>query len=158
MPGVELVTESIERIEPVGVRTADGRLHELDVLVCATGFHVDSFVRPMTIRGLDGLLLDDVWKDRPSAYMSVAVPGFPNFLMKLVSHVERESNTYLVPSVQAATRFELERVEAAKHTVWATGCRSWYLDDRGIPFLWPFPFARFTAEMEQPRFEDYATG
>ena len=36
-PNAELVTEGIERIEPEGVRTRDGVLHELDVLVLATG-------------------------------------------------------------------------------------------------------------------------
>jgi cation diffusion facilitator CzcD-associated flavoprotein CzcO len=183
VPQAELVTESIERIEAGGVRTRDGRLHELDVLVCATGFHVDAFVRPMAIRGLGGVMLDDVWKDRPSAYMSVGVPGFPNFfmlngpnspvgnfslirtaemqfeyLMKLVDHVAATGGTHLAPSADAALRFESERTETAKQTVWATGCRSWYLDDRGIPFLWPFPFTRFTEEMEKPRFEDYTVG
>jgi cation diffusion facilitator CzcD-associated flavoprotein CzcO len=183
VPQAELVTEPIERVEAGGVRTADGRLHELDVLVCATGFHVDAFVRPMSIRGLDGVTLDEVWKDRPSAYMSVGIPGFPNFfmingpnspvgnfslirtaemqfdyLMKLVDRVQQGGHVHAVPRPEAAERFEEERVEAAKHTVWATGCRSWYLDDRGIPFLWPFPFSRFTEEMEKPRFEDYSIG
>ncbi|MAG30510.1 MAG: monooxygenase [Deltaproteobacteria bacterium] len=181
LPQTELVTESIERIEPEGVRTADGRLHELDVLVLATGFKVDAFVRPMTVRGLDGLLLDDVWRERPSAYMSVGIPGFPNFfmingpnspvgnfslirtaemqfayLMKLVGAVRKGSLEIAMPTAEAAARFEAERIETAKGTVWATGCNSWYLDDRGIPFLWPFPFSRFTDEMENPRFEDYA--
>ncbi len=35
---VELVTEGIDRIEPRGIVTNDGQLHELDVLVLATGF------------------------------------------------------------------------------------------------------------------------
>jgi cation diffusion facilitator CzcD-associated flavoprotein CzcO len=177
----ELVTTTIERIEPKGVRTSDGRLHELDVLVLATGFHVDRFVRPMTIKGSEGVLLDDVWKQRPSAYLAVGVPGFPNFfmlngpnspvgnfslimtaelqfeyLMQLVEHVRSGDLDFAMPSSEAAARFEEERVEAAKHTVWATGCNSWYLDDRGIPFAWPFPFTRFRAEMSKPRLEDYA--
>ena len=46
-PNAELVTEAIERIVPEGVRTKDGELHELDVLVLATGFHADAFMRPM---------------------------------------------------------------------------------------------------------------
>jgi len=183
LPQSELVTSGIERIEAEGVRTKDGELHELDVLVCATGFHVDAFVRPMIVRGLDGVLLDDVWKDRPSAYMSVGIPGFPNFfmlngpnspvgnfslistaemqfayLMRLVEHVGRSEQRFAVPSEGAALRFEQERVAAAANTVWATGCRSWYLDDRGVPFVWPFPFSRFTEEMEKPRFEDYQLG
>jgi cation diffusion facilitator CzcD-associated flavoprotein CzcO len=180
-PNAELVTESIERIEPTGVRTTDGRLHELDVLVLATGFHVDRFMRPMTIRGEQGRLLDDVWKDRPSAYLAVGVPGFPNFfmlngpnspvgnfsliqtaelqfeyVMQLVDHVRKGKLETAMPTPEAAERFETERVAAAKETVWATGCRSWYLDDRGIPFAWPFPFSRFRAEMAGPRLEDYS--
>jgi cation diffusion facilitator CzcD-associated flavoprotein CzcO len=182
-PQAELVTEPIDRIEAGGIRTTDGRLHELDILVCATGFKVDAFVRPMTVRGLDGALLDDVWKDRPSAYLSVTVPGFPNFfmlngpnspvgnfslirtaemecayLMQLVDHLLESENDWACPSQEAATRFEKEREAAAKNTVWATGCRSWYLDDRGIPFVWPFSFGRFTDEMANPRIEDYAVG
>lgn len=179
-PNAELVTEDVKRVERGGVRTVDGRLHELDVLVLATGFRVDRFMRPMTIRGRDGLLLDDVWAERPSAYLAVGVPGFPNFFMlngpnspvgnfslvqtaemqfdyvlKLVEFVREGALDFAVPSDTAARRFEDERTEAAKKTVWATGCRSWYLDDRGIPFAWPFPFGRFRSEMAAPRLEDY---
>ncbi|MEE2664812.1 MAG: NAD(P)/FAD-dependent oxidoreductase [Myxococcota bacterium] len=180
-PNTELVTESIERIEPRGVRTRDGRLHEIDVLVLASGFQVDRFMRPMKIVGCNGVLLDDVWKARPSAYLSVAVAGFPNFFMlngpnspvgnfslvqtaemqfaymlKLVEQVQRGELETAMPTAEAAARFEDERVAAAKKTVWATGCRSWYLDDRGIPFAWPFAFSRFRAEMAAPKLEDYA--
>jgi hypothetical protein len=59
------------------------------------------------------------------------------------------------PTREAARRFEDERTEAAKKTVWATGCRSWYLGDRGIPFAWPFPCERFRKEMRALQFEDY---
>ncbi|MBG7606389.1 MAG: NAD(P)/FAD-dependent oxidoreductase, partial [Actinobacteria bacterium] len=45
-PNAELVTSPIVRIEPGGIRTDDGRLHELDVIVLATGFQVDRFMRP----------------------------------------------------------------------------------------------------------------
>jgi cation diffusion facilitator CzcD-associated flavoprotein CzcO len=179
-PNAELVTETIERVEPRGIRTTDGRLHELDVLVLATGFHVDRFMRPMTVRGAGGVLLDDIWKERPSAYMAVGVPGLPNFfmlngpnspvgnfslvqtaemqfayVMQLVDHVRSGALEAVMPRADAAARFEHERTEAASKTVWATGCRSWYLDDRGIPFAWPFPFSRFREEMATPRLEDY---
>src|SRR5262249_59815760 len=57
-PNADLVTEAIDRVEPEGVRTVDGRLHELDVLVLATGFHADAFMRPMEIVGRGGKTLD----------------------------------------------------------------------------------------------------
>ena len=53
-PNARLVTEPIERIEKSGVRTRDGRLHELDVLILATGFRVDRFMRPMEVVGRGG--------------------------------------------------------------------------------------------------------
>ena len=37
-PNVEFNTTTIEEINPRGIRLADGRDIELDVLVCATGF------------------------------------------------------------------------------------------------------------------------
>ena len=179
-PSVEVVTDAIERIEPTGVRTVDGRLHEVDILVLATGFHVDAFMRPMTIKGRDGILLDDVWAEWPTAYMAVGVPEFPNFfmlngpnspvgnfsliqtaelqfayIMSLVDEVHGGRLRYAAPTAEAAARFEEERIEAAKSTVWATGCRSWYLDANGIPFAWPFPFERFRREMAEPRLGDY---
>ena len=80
-PNAELVTEAIERIEAGGVRTSDGRLHQLDVLVLATGFKADAFMRPMEVVGRDGITLEEAWTPRPEAYLSVSVPDFPNFFM-----------------------------------------------------------------------------
>ncbi len=53
-PGVHLVTEAIDHVEPRGVVTADGTLHELDLLVLATGFDARAYVRPMEIVGENG--------------------------------------------------------------------------------------------------------
>ena len=80
-PNAELVTSDIERVEPEGVRTADGVLHELDVLVLATGFHTDAFLRPTTVVGRDGVTLEEAWADRPVAYLSISIPDFPNLFL-----------------------------------------------------------------------------
>ena len=45
-PNAELVTVGIDRVETRGVRTKDGALHELDVLVLATDFDGHRFMRP----------------------------------------------------------------------------------------------------------------
>ncbi|MBW2316898.1 MAG: NAD(P)/FAD-dependent oxidoreductase, partial [Deltaproteobacteria bacterium] len=80
-PNARLVTEGIDRIEQSGVRTCDGELHELDVLILATGFRVDRFMRPMEVVGRGGSRLQDVWRKRPSAYMAISIPEFPNLFM-----------------------------------------------------------------------------
>ena len=78
---VELVTERIARIEPKGVVTGDGTLHELDVLVLATGFDSHAFLRPMELVGEDGHTLEEAWSRDPRAYRTVALPRLPELLL-----------------------------------------------------------------------------
>lgn len=85
-PNVELVTDAIEAVEAGGVRTVDGRLHEVDVLILATGFKV--FERgnmpPFPVSGRGGTDLEQWWEaNRYQAYEGVSVPGFPNWFMIL---------------------------------------------------------------------------
>jgi cation diffusion facilitator CzcD-associated flavoprotein CzcO len=179
-PNAKLVTEGIERIETSGVRTADGKLHELDVLILATGFRVDRFMRPMQVFGRKGTPLDDVWKEGPFAYMAISVPEFPNlfmlngpngpvgnfslidvaelqfsYIMQLVERVRSGSCREVSVSRAAMDRFDADRIEAAQKTIWNTGCKSWYLDANGVPTAWPWTFDRFREEMARPRLDDF---
>ncbi|MEO1933671.1 MAG: NAD(P)/FAD-dependent oxidoreductase [Myxococcales bacterium] len=179
-PNAQLVSEGIECVEASGVRTRDGELHELDVLILATGFKVDQFMRPMEVVGLHGARLDDRWKDGPFGYLAISVPDFPNlfmlngpngpvgnfslievaelqfaYIMQLVALVRSGACRAISPSHDAMARFEEERIEAAGRTIWASGCNSWYLDANGIPAAWPWTFDRFREEMAQPCLDDY---
>lgn len=76
---VDLVRTPIARIEPDAVVTEDGVRHDADVIVYATGFQANRVLWPMTIIGRDGEPLSRKWGERPSAYLGITVPGFPNF-------------------------------------------------------------------------------
>lgn len=81
-PNVHLVTERIREITAQGVLTEGGELHELDVLVCATGFQATRFLTPMDIRGRSGQSLRELWNDDDArAYLGISVPDYPNLLM-----------------------------------------------------------------------------
>ncbi len=174
-PNASLVSTPIDGIEEAGVRTVDGTLHELDVIVLATGFQVDRFVRPIDVVGVDGRSLDDIWADGPVAYLSIAVPGFPNlfllngpngpvgnfsliqvaelqmsYVLQLVELLRSGVATAIEARAEATAAFEAERIEAAQRTVWVTGCNSWYLDARGVPAAWPWPFRKFRETMAEP--------
>ncbi|MDO8861224.1 NAD(P)/FAD-dependent oxidoreductase [Haliea sp. E1-2-M8] len=175
-PQCRLVRNGIQRIEPEGIRTEDGELHELDAIVYATGFHADHFMRPMTINGRNGAALEDFWADRPKAYLAVTMPDFPNLFMlngpngpvgnfslidiaehqwgyihQLMERLRNGDCKEVAPSPEAMETFETERIAAAKNTVWYRGgCVSWYLDAAGIPSSWPWNFARFAACMAEP--------
>ncbi len=179
-PTADLVTEAIERVEAAGVSTKDVQLHELDVLELATGFNADAFMRPMQVTGRDGQTLDAAWTPRPNAYLSISIPDFPNFfmlngpngpvgnfslievaelqfayLMQLVAQLRAGTCREISASREAMEQWEADRTEAARKTVWVTGCRSWYLDDRGIPAVWPWSFERFRTEMREPAFAKF---
>jgi 4-hydroxyacetophenone monooxygenase len=76
---VELVRTGIDRIEPDAVITDDGTRHPADIIVYATGFQANKMLWPMTIVGRDGEILSERWGERPSAYLGITVPGYPNF-------------------------------------------------------------------------------
>jgi cation diffusion facilitator CzcD-associated flavoprotein CzcO len=179
-PNVRVVTEAIDRVEKSGIRCADGTLQELDVLILATGFRVDRFMRPMEVVGRGGKTLDEAWGDNPTAYMAIAIPDFPNlfmlngpngpvgnfslidvaemqfgYIMQLVDEVRSGDCREIAVAPQAMRRFDEERREAAKSTIWNSGCRSWYIAADGLPMAWPWTFDRFREEMATPRLRDY---
>ena len=179
-PNAELVVAGIEAVEPKGVRTKDGELHELDVLVLAAGFRADRFIRPTLVRGRGGVDLDDVWADHPVAYLSISIPEFPNFFMlngpngpvgnfsliriaelqlgyvlQLMEKIRKGECREISASRPATDDYERDRTQAAKTSIWATGCNSWYLDKHGVPASWPWSQAHFDTEMAAPKLAAY---
>jgi len=177
---VDLVTEEIERVQPDGILTADGALHELDVLVLATGFDAHAFMRPLELVGEEGTTLEAAWVSDPRAYLTVALPKFPNFFMLVgpyspyghqsVIMISETQADYVVqwirmwargevdrmaPTEDALTRFESEVREALPETIWTSGCESWYLNSSGTPALWPWEQRRHRERLREPVLEDF---
>jgi cation diffusion facilitator CzcD-associated flavoprotein CzcO len=176
---VELVTEGIDHVEARGVVTKDGTLHELDVLVLATGFDAHAWGIDNVV-GEDGLSLKEAWARGTRTYRSIAVPGFPNFfmligpnspignlslidvaevqteyIMRCIRMLRRGRAKALAPRREATERFHASVLEAMKDTVWVTGCNSWYLDADGVPNTWPWTAKRFHKDMRRPDLSDF---
>lgn len=174
-PNAELVTESIERIDPKGVVTKDGQLHELDVLVVATGFKAHNFMRPMNLVGENGLTIDQAWANGPRGYRSVSIPGFPNlftivgpnspignfsliatseiqtnYIMQMIKLYRKGVFAEISPKEEATAKFTAEVAEQMKNTIWASGCDSWYFDEEGRSALWPWTIDKFKKDLRQP--------
>jgi cation diffusion facilitator CzcD-associated flavoprotein CzcO len=174
-----LVTDAIERIEPKGVVTKDGKLHELDILVLATGFDPAAFMRPMEFRGRNGLSIDNAWKEKITAYRSLMIPEFPNFFLMLgpnspignysVIAMSEIQADYCIELIRMWQQGQLKEIEATQqavdnwramlkskmgHTVWASGCQSWYLDKDGDPLTWPDKWKNWVTMMEEVNIAD----
>jgi cation diffusion facilitator CzcD-associated flavoprotein CzcO len=180
---VDVVTAGISKLVSKGVVTADGKLHELDTIVFATGFHVTDVRFAKIVRGRDGVLMSDVWNGSPQAYRGTAVAGFPNLFIltgpntglghnSLVYMIEAQLD-YLVDALRimderGAARIEVRR-EAQEgynadlqsrmdRTVWNSGgCSSWYIDANGKnTTIWPdftWRFRRQTRHFDVAAYE-----
>ncbi|MGI9295640.1 MAG: flavin-containing monooxygenase [Pseudomonadales bacterium] len=179
-PNARVVTAGVEGIEDKGVRTIDGELHEFDLIVLATGFRADRFMRPMALIGRDGATLEQAWARRPTAYKSISIPNFPNLFMlngpngpvgnfslidiaelqwgyiaQLIEWVVAGKCREISPTQSALEAFDAERTAAAKKTIFGSGCNSWYLDAEGVPATWPWSYQRFVDVMTAPIIDDY---
>lgn len=179
-PNAVVETGRIAAVEPEGVRMQDGSFHPLDVLVLATGFRADRFIRPTVVTGSQGRCLDDAWSERPCAHYAMTIPGFPNFFMlngpggpvgnfSLIDIAERQWGyiDQLIDQLRGGARlvdtraeafadYEQRRVEAARNTIFGSGCSSWYLDAQGVPASWPWSYDHFAEAMETPDLSSYS--
>lgn len=142
---VDLNREPIRRITPQAVQTEDGVLHEVDVIIYATGFRHTEVLWPMRVTGRDGTDLHTLWGTRPYAYLGITVPRFPNFFLlygpgahlahggSLIFNSELEMRYIdaclaklageglhsIEPSAEAAAEWHRATQEAIAQTVWA---------------------------------------
>lgn len=155
---VDLITTPITRITSNGVETADGTVHEVDVLILATGFHTNDFLWPINVIGKNGKSLADIWGESANAYKGVSVPDFPNlfclygpntnivhggsiiyqvecqihFIMQCVTTMLSKNVTAL--EVKAAANREYnDKVQAISKTLaWGhPNVQSWYKNSQG---------------------------
>jgi len=162
-PNVELVTDAIREVTTRSIVTAEGTERAVDTIIFGTGFRAAEIPVGHWIRGRGGELLSDAWGGSPRAHLGSTIAGFPNLFLMLGPNtgLGHSSMVYMIesqiayvtdalrvmrergaavaevrPEVQAAYNREIDaRME---HTVWSTGCSSWYQDATGRnPILWP---------------------
>ncbi len=155
---VRLVTEPIREITTEGVLAADGRQYDVDVIVLATGFIVTELDGYMDIVGRGGRILKEDWgANGMQAYLGIHVSGYPNLALLMgpnsglghssVIHVMESQMRYILRWLEELDRagpgsyFDVQSDRQRSYnadiqrrltkTVWASGCKSWYLDRNG---------------------------
>ncbi|RAH79614.1 dimethylaniline monooxygenase [Aspergillus japonicus CBS 114.51] len=177
----EVVSQSIAEITPRGIKTTDGVEHEVDVIVCATGFDVSWRPSYPTI-GRESRSLSEQWKDIPRTYLSITVPNFPNYLifngpfgpyghgsflpitetlsrhfLQILEKMSSEGVTSFEPKAEAVAEFFEHHRKFMPRTAWTSPCRSWFKQGTvdGEVMMWPGSRIHFFETMKQPRWEDY---
>jgi cation diffusion facilitator CzcD-associated flavoprotein CzcO len=181
-PNVEVVTEPVREVGERSLVLADGREIDVDAIVLATGFEVHEYLGGLAVTGRGGATLRERWRDGARAWLGMLVPGFPNLFLlngpntglghnSMVVMIEGQarwaarairllrerglSALEIRPEIEAAHHRWIER--HAGRAVWATGCTSWYLDERGRnTTLWPASASAFRARTARLRTADLA--
>ncbi|KAA1248199.1 NAD(P)/FAD-dependent oxidoreductase [Mycobacterium simiae] len=159
---VHLVTSPIDRITKSSIITEGGQVIDADAIVLATGFETSRYLSGIEVVGAGGEGLHERWGADPSAYLGVAVPGFPNFFMLYGPNTNQGGNSivYILEAgarlvASAATRLARRggyldvRPEAEKRyndqlfsdlqrSIW-TQCDSYFRSPTGrIVTQWPY--------------------
>jgi cation diffusion facilitator CzcD-associated flavoprotein CzcO len=179
----EFVTDGIREVREHSIITQNGTERPVDVLIYGTGFRATEPLHDTHIVGRNGLEIHDAWKERISAYLGMAVSGFPNFFILLGPNTGLGHNSVVLMSeaqigyVIQCLRLMRQRKAAAMEvkpetqnsfvqelrerltgTVWQSGgCRSWYQDaatDEN-PIIWPGSVVSYQRRTRRVQEKDY---
>jgi len=161
-PNVDLVTEPVREILSCSVVTSTGKVLDVDAIVLATGFETSRYLSGIEVIGRGAQSLHERWGDDPTAYLGVAVSGFPNFFMLYGPNTNQggssivyvlEAGARLVAGavrrlarrggsievrLEAERRFNAKLSADLERTVW-TQCVSYFRSPTGrIVTQWPY--------------------
>ncbi|GAM38806.1 hypothetical protein TCE0_033r09844 [Talaromyces pinophilus] len=149
-PNVCLTQSPIAKVTDSGIETADGKFHEVDIIVCATGFDV-SYRPRYPIVGRNKANLGEMWAKEPRAYLSLTCENMPNYFMftgpnalighgslmeslgwsaeymiKWIKKIAFEDIKAIAPKGRAIEEFNSYSDQIHKTLTWTGSCRSWY--------------------------------
>ena len=162
---VHLVTDKIKEFTNKGIETIDGKSHDLDVIIYATGFDLLGSVNAFEVSGVDSKNLEDDHSDVPRAYYGVTHHLCPNYFMlggpgivlghNSVIFIGECQMTYLRAGIEELLLRKAKSVclkESAMdlYQEWSRNkkknkvfddmkfCTSWYRNSRGVNWtFWP---------------------
>ncbi|MEM7467563.1 MAG: NAD(P)/FAD-dependent oxidoreductase [Pseudomonadota bacterium] len=179
---VSLVTDDIERIDPKGIVTTDGQLHEVDTIIYSTGFYTTRYLQAFELTGRNGLTIENAWTDGAQAYLGMNTAGFPNlfmlygpntnqgsilfmlerqveYVMRQIKRMDDEQLAWVDIRADAQQRFNENLQDAcAKVEVWQAACGGeFYYRHPSGRFVtnWPHSMDEFTAQTRRENAEDF---
>ncbi|WP_410665921.1 flavin-containing monooxygenase [Amycolatopsis sp. lyj-84] len=177
---VDVVTEGVKEVREHSVVDGAGVEHEVDAIIYGTGFHVTDAFDDLEIIGRDGRNLGKEWSaEGMRTYQGITVSGFPNlfFLLGPNTGLGHNSVVFMIeaqisyvaqalrlgrgkaldPRPEAQERFNGEIQRKLAKGIWTQGgCKSWYLDAKGVNrTIWPGFTWRYWLDTRKVRREDY---
>ena len=175
-------TDPIGSITETGFIDHEGNAHEVDVIICATGFDTSWLPRfPFIANGID---LKDMWSPEKgvTSYLSIGIPTFPNhfsfcgpygplahgsflplieqwtrYIFSVITKCQIENIKSIAPRLSVAQKFRQHADLFLKRTAWTSPCRSWFKNGTvdGQVSIWPGSRVHYLELMQFPRYEDF---
>ena len=174
---VTLETDGIAEIKKDGIQTQSGTAHAHDVIVYATGFHTNPFLKEIAVTGENGRSLREHWAEGAFAYLGVTTSGFPNMLMlygpntntghtsivyKLEAQFEhilkliaKTGGGTVEVNAQAEAAYNKEAQEKLSKLAWAKIDASWYKDGTRVTNNWHGSSTEFKRRLQNPIYDDF---
>lgn len=181
-PNAHIFTDHLERITEKGFIDADGEEHEVDVIICATGFDTSWIPRFPFING-KGVDIKDLWTpNNVTSYLSIGVPTFPNhfsfcgpygplghgsfmpliehwtkYMFDVITKAQVENIKSYTPRLDISKQFRQHADLFLQRTAWTSPCSSWFKQGKkdGQPAIYPGSRLSFFHLLERPRYEDF---
>ncbi|OQO06048.1 hypothetical protein B0A48_08636 [Cryoendolithus antarcticus] len=176
-------TDPLGAVTPKGFADHEGVEHEVDVIICATGFNTTWIPRFPLING-KGTDLRDMWAGNNNvvSYLSIGIPTFPNhftfcgpygplghgsfmplierwtdYILNVITKVQVENIKSLTPRMDLSLQFRQHADLFLQRTAWTSACRSWFKQGKtdGQAVIYPGSRLHFLHLMERPRYEDF---
>ncbi|KAK5065111.1 hypothetical protein LTR84_000947 [Exophiala bonariae] len=177
---VKAFVQGLQRITPSGFVNEDGVEHEVDVIICATGFDTSWIPRIPIIA--NGKNVQENLAQSLVSYLSIAVPEIPNYwmgvgpygplghgsfipiielvtrhILTIVKKMQKENIKSMAPKRDISESFAEHADLFLQRTAWSGVCRSWFKQGRldGKPAVFPGSRLVYMDLLKEPRFEDY---
>ncbi|KAF9889079.1 hypothetical protein FE257_008056 [Aspergillus nanangensis] len=180
LPNVHVFTEVPQRITAGGFVDHEGKEHEVDIIICATGFDTSWIPRfPVIAHGRN---VQDLHREKLLSYLSLAVPDIPNYfticgpygpfghgsyiamsellvrnIAAVTKKIQKENIKSVRPRRDVCEKFAEHADLYLQRTAWSGPCPSWFKNGQkdGRLTMWPGSRLVYFDVLDQPRYEDY---
>jgi cation diffusion facilitator CzcD-associated flavoprotein CzcO len=180
---VEVVASGVREVRANSVIDSDGHEHEVDVIICGTGFDVQDPLGPLHVYDRNG---DELRKRGGlSAYLGITVSHLPNaffllgpntalghnsvvfmieaqinYVVKCLDEMDKKGAKTIEVTADAANNFNDDIQQQLQKMVWSKGgCKSWYLNEKGENnTLWPGFTWKYWLKTRTPEFKHFVLG
>ncbi|KAF9883658.1 hypothetical protein FE257_003092 [Aspergillus nanangensis] len=179
---VDVVHESAVELTETGIIDESGVEHNVDVVICATGFDT-SFTPHFKVLGRNGAEIHDQFGEFPVGYLAIMAENFPNMFMFMGPNGPA-SHSSILPIMEWMTRYAFQVIEKVqteniksfepkrgaikdlynhthelmKRLVWSSVCRSWFKNGKKegpVTAIYPGSRLHFFELMKNVRWEDF---